>query len=74
MQKILLGATALSASAGASAHSGHHDGPVLHTLAHIWTHADHWLPAVGVITATAVAVALWRWRKAARQGECRRGE
>ncbi len=74
MQKLLLAASGLALSSAAGAHSGHHDGAVLQTLAHIWTHVDHWLPAVALLSAVIASGALLRARKVSRSSEYRREE
>ena len=40
-------------SQGALAHTGTHPEGVLAGMAHLWTHVDHWAPAIAFLTALA---------------------
>ncbi len=52
----VLGTFLLTTSAQVFAHSGDHSGSAVSSLAHLWTHPDHWLVGLGVLAVVAVAV------------------
>ncbi len=56
----------LLAASAAQAHTGEHGGTVLALLAHLGTHADHWLPALAVLSVMGVALRLSRPRAGER--------